>query len=323
MNFRVIVSVGPALLGSPEKLRSIDALGSCIYRINGSHIDVDTLPHIVRGLRGVLSSPAIMLDLPGNKVRTAGLSEPLRLARGETFELYPFQINYQNFYRHLSTGDIILANDSTLTLEVSDIRDSVIAIRSRSDGILSNNKGLHVRGMYQGLPFLFQKDRELIRSACEQKLAYLSLSYVRTGQDIKEVKALLSGAAVGTAPGLFAKIETAAAVENLGYIFQEVDNVNVDRGDLSADIGILKLAAVQERIVDAARRAGKNVFLATQVLKNMEHQSIPLIAEVIDLHRTIKAGVSGIQLSEETAVGKYPVECVQLVFDVFHQSFGG
>ncbi len=322
MNFKIIVSVGEALTSNPEKLKAIDSYGDCIYRINGAHIDVGNLSCLIKNLRAILQDAKIMLDLPGNKIRTQGLSEPIRLIKGETFELHDYQLNYPNFHSHVKTGDLILTNDSISTLEVKGIKERTIKILSHSDGILQNNKGFHVRGIYQLMPFLFQKDIELIQTACAENLDYISLSFVRTAEDIKEVKKILAEKQ-NTNIQIFAKVETASALENLGLIFKEVDHISLDRGDLSADIGILKLPAVQERVINSAKRAGKNIYLATQFLKNMERNPMPLIAEVIDLHRTIKGGITGIQLSEETAVGKYPVECVKLVFDIFNQSFSG
>lgn len=320
MNFKVIVSVGEALTGSPEKLKKIDACGDCIYRINGAHVDLNGMNAMTRILRGILPNPKIMLDLPGSKIRTRGLSEPISLIKDEMFELYDYQLNYPKFHTLIKPGDLILTNDSTITLEAREIKGSTIRILSHSDGLLQNNKGLHVRGIHREIPFLFQEDIDLIRAASDKNLDYLALSFVRTADDIREVKSLLAGHGNATTE-IFAKVENAQAVENLGHIFKEVEHVNIDRGDLSADIGILKLPAVQERIVESAKRAGKSVYLATQFLKNMEQNPVPLIAEIIDLHKTIKGGVSGIQLSEETAIGKYSVECVKLVFDIFHQSF--
>ncbi len=107
-------------------------------------------------------------------------------------------------------------------------------------------------------------------------------------------------------------------VDNLDNIFNEVDIVNIDRGDLSTDIGLIKLGLVQHGIIENALRSSKKIFLATQFLKNMEKSPVPSIAEVIDLYKTIKQGVYGIQLSEETAIGKYAVECVKLVFDMYN-----
>jgi pyruvate kinase len=161
---------------------------------------------------------------------------------------------------------------------------------------------------------------DLINIACENDIDYLSLSYVRTAQDIKEIKNILLKNN-NRHIQLFAKIETLTAVKNLESILKGVDHICVDRGDLSADIGILNLPAAQDYILNIAKKANKNVYLATQFLKNMEHHPVPLIAEISDLHKTIKLGINGIQLSEETAVGKYPVECAKIVFDMLNQCF--
>lgn len=319
MSFNLIVTIGEALTSSPEKLRKIGSYGDCIYRINGAHIELAHLNAIVKKIRGILNRPKIMLDLPGNKIRTQGLSEPICLTKGETFDLYDYQVNYPQVYSFLKKGDIILANDSTTTLEVQSINGKTAKILSHSNGLLTNNKGLHMQGIYRHLPFLFEKDIELITYACAEQLDYLSLSYVRTAEDIQEVKRLLAQNDNAHIQ-IFAKVETAQAVENLSAILKEVDHINLDRGDLSADIGILNLPLTQERIIKSAQRAGKSIYLATQFLKNMEHNPMPSIAEIVDLYKTVKTGVSGIQLSEETAVGKYPVECVKLVFDIFNQS---
>ena len=322
MGFKIIVTVGDALISKPEKLKQIDSYGDCIYRINGAHISADSLPTTIKTLRGVLDDPDIALDLPGNKVRTEGLSEPIRLAKGETFELHDYQVNYPKFHTHLKRGDLIFANDSTVTLEVKEINGSTIKILSHSEGLLNNRKSLHVRGIHRNIPFLFEKDAKLIQIVCLEKLAYISLSFVRRREDVKEVKKILVDSKNATTQ-IIVKIETAEAVKNLSDIFEETDHINLDRGDLSADIGILELFDVQEHIIDSSKRAGKNIYLATQFLKNMEQKPIPLIAEVMDLHKTIKKGVSGIQLSEETAIGKYPVECAKVIRDIFNRLFPG
>jgi pyruvate kinase len=116
---------------------------------------------------------------------------------------------------------------------------------------------------------------------------------------------------------LIAKVETQLAVDNLDEILTQVDSILVDRGDLSADIGIHKLADYQEEIINAAKNKGKKIYLATQFLRNMEKNPLPLIAETIDLYKTIRSGINGIQLSEETAIGAYPVQCVEYIFEAF------
>jgi pyruvate kinase len=313
MDFRVIVTLGPATL-SKEKLKEIDSFGDCIYRINGAHTEGDYAANIIETVRDILPSAEIMIDLPGNKIRTKNLLEPIRLKNNQTIELFDYQINYQGFFTHLKKADIIYANDSELKLEVKEINNSSIKMISHSDGLLLNNKGLHIPGIHENIPFIFDRDKELIHIATRHRVNYISLSYVRTHNDIKIVKDILSN---NDKPEIIAKIETAAAVENLDSILEEVDMVNVDRGDLSADIGLIKLGLMQHKIIETALRSNKKIFLATQFLKNMEKSPVPSIAEVIDLYKTIKQGVYGIQLSEETAIGKYAVECVELVFDMY------
>jgi len=316
MSFKAIVTLGPAILDS-VKLKKIDECGDCIYRINGAHVDQKEASLLVNQTREILPDAKIMIDLPGNKIRTANLSEPIRLIKGEYFILYEHQVNYPPFYTLLKEGDLIFANDSIFTLEVAGIEGSRIKILSHSDGLLHTNKGLHIKGVNKQMPFLFERDYSLIELSSSLTIDYLSISFVRSREDIREVKKRLGGDQVH----IIAKVETLSALENIEDIFGDTESILIDRGDLSTEIGVLRLAAAQERVIEAAKRFKKNVYLATQFLKNMETKPVPLISEVIDLCKTVKSGIAGIQLSEETAVGKYPVECVKMVFDAFKNSF--
>src|SRR3989338_6503623 len=117
MAFKTIVTLGPAILDE-AKLKKIDRQGACIYRVNGSHVKEEELPNIVRRVKKILPCARIMLDLPGNKIRTTNLSEPIRLVRGEPFVLYDYQVNYPKFYTKIRKGDRIFANDSIFSFEV-------------------------------------------------------------------------------------------------------------------------------------------------------------------------------------------------------------
>lgn len=319
MNFQLIVTLGPSILNE-DLLRQIHSLGRCIYRINGAHSDAKEARELHSCVKSILNDAEIMLDLPGNKIRTARTLTPVELKRNHKFSLAPSDINFSMFHEYLKPGDVVFACDSTVKLEVDSIEEGVICFVSHSDGLLNPGKGLHVKNIHQDIPFLFELDRDLINLACVLKMEYLSLSFVRNAEDVREVKQILRSKQ-NSETKIISKIETSSAVENLGYIFHEVDLINIDRGDLSTDVGLLKLPIVQERVVSSAKRANKKVFLATQFLKNMEEQPIPLIAELIDLYKTIEGGIDGIQLSEETAIGKYPVQCVKQVFDIYNASF--
>jgi len=245
------------------------------------------------------------------------LSEPIRFSNGDRFYLFNYQLNYNNFPQLLTKKDIILANDSKYSFEVVDIKSDRIELLAHSEGELATNKGLHVPGITEKLPFIFKRDKELLKAAEEENLSYISLSYTRNANDIKEIKLLLEE--LKYTPEIVAKIETKSAVENLGEILEEVNIVNIDRGDLSTEIGLLKLGQYQDQIIDFTQKSGKDIFLATQFLKNMESYPVPLIPEIIDLGNSLNKGINGIQLSEETAIGKYPVECVRLVWDILSE----
>lgn len=315
--FELIVTIGPAILGT-DKLREIDSCGKCIFRINGAHTDVETARRITKTVRGVLPEARIMIDLPGAKLRTSNLPEPIRLVKGDTFELSDYQINYPEAITLIKPGDEILANDSNYWLEVTATNGRSVKIFSHCDGLLDNNKGLHIKGLSEKLPFFFERDIELIRWAGADMVDYISLSYVRDAEDVQQATDILAKNGNTTAQ-LIAKIETSSAVENLDGILEKVSIVNIDRGDLSTEIGMLELPFTQEKIIEKSMKAEKKVFLATQFLKNMESHPVPLIAEMTDLCKTIQQGVSGIQLSEETAIGRYPVECARLVFDIYNR----
>ena len=173
---------------------------------------------------------------------------------------------------------------------------------------------MHVRGIHADIPFLFDKDLALIELANKHQLAYVGLSFVRHAKDIAEAKALISSGI-----DIISKVETKSAVENLIEILQEVEFILIDRGDLSTEIGIEKIPAYQSFIVSKALFHNRKVFLATQFLKNMEVNPIPTIPEVIDMYNTMKTGIYGIQMSEETAVGKYPKACLDTIVSLMKE----
>jgi len=315
MSFEVICTIGPANLNR-ETLTKIDAIGPCIYRLNGAHVGPDDVKQNVDEIRGYIPGARIMVDLPGNKVRTSGLSEPIQLKSGKKFKLEKNQVNLETFYEYVKPGDTILANDSVYTLEVVGVEGETIEILSHSDGPLLTNKGMHVHGIHADIPFLFQKDQDLIKASGEAGVDIISLSFVRDAADV-QIAIDLAGE-FDYKPEIFAKIETLSATKNLKGILELVNVCNIDRGDLSTDVPLVELPLYQEEVIETVLAAGKKIFLATQFLKNMEVNPVPLISEVMDMHKSLRQGISGIQLSEETAVGKYPAECVQFSFDTYN-----
>ena len=312
MSFELIVTLGPSVMNA-GRLRRIAAKTDCLFRINGAHVSqVAQARDMIMFVRKCLPDAKILIDLPGNKIRVAHLDEPIPLASGRTFSLFHHQFNYEGFHRLLQLGQTVLANDSLFRFEVKRIESTHIEFLSHSDGELLNNKGFHLQGGAPVLPFLFSKDRELIDLGIEQKIHALGLSFIRTAADVAAARSAIASNDIR----LIGKIETLAAIENLDPILEQLESILIDRGDLSAESGMLELPRLQHLILTSARKRGIRVFLATQFLRNMTANPVPLIAEAIDLYNTLRLDVSGLQLSEETAIGHYPEECVNFVMQM-------
>lgn len=308
---KFILTVGPALLHEVPLKEIHDDRN--IYRINGAHGSIEDIEGYIAEIRSQVPGAAILMDLPGNKVRTRNVpNNGIELVKGEEFSIPSQCFNYPEFYRHLRPGMTAWANDSVYEFEVVSADADRITFLSKSDGVLINGKGVHIRGMHKDIPFLFEKDSELIRVANKYQLEYVGLSFVRSADNVREAKALLSEGI-----RVISKIETKDAVSDINNILPLVKYILVDRGDLSTDIGIMNIPRYQKYIIEKAQYYDVKVFLATQVLKNMESKPIPTIGEVEALYEIYKSGVYGVQMSEETAVGKYVRETVAVLSDMF------
>lgn len=303
---RYILTVGPSL-GNKIQINEIHQ-ENFIYRINGAHGSLEDIKNTIINIRNQNRTAKILIDLPGNKIRTASIDNPIQVFKEQDFILKTTQFNFKEFYKLIQPGMKVYANDSVFLFIVKSVDNEKIVFTSKSDGLLLNNKGMHIRNLHQNIPFLFEKDKELIKLCNEFEIDYIGASFVRKAQDVKELKQNLN---LNTK--IISKVETLSAVENLYEILQEVEYILVDRGDLSTEIGIEKIPRFQNYIIQMANHNGVKVFLATQILKNMEEKPIPTIAEIDDLYNISKSGVYGIQLSEETAVGKYVQECVKIL----------
>ena len=307
---RFILTTGPALLHEVP-LKEVHSERN-IYRINGAHGSIDDIEGYIQEIRRQIPDAEILMDLPGNKVRTKDLPDGgIRVENGKEFIIPSECFNYTDFYKHLKPGMTAWANDSIFEFAVVSADDKEIRFLSKSDGVLINNKGVHVRGIHDQIPYLFEKDCQLIELANKWALEFVGLSFVRTPENVKEAKSLLS-----KRTDVITKIETLDAVENINDILPLTNYILVDRGDLSTDIGVEKIPRYQKFIIDKALFFDVKVFLATQVLKSMETKPIPTIGEVEALYEIYKSGVYGVQMSEETAVGQFVKHCVKTLLDM-------
>lgn len=303
---KFILTLGPSL-GEQIKVSEIHQ-DNFIYRINGAHGTKNSISQMIKKLRDLIPDAQILMDLPGNKIRTAIKGDGVELKKDFIFKLRRENFNFEGFLDIAKVGDEVFANDSVFRFEVVKNTGDEIEFLSYSDGILTNGKGMHIRGINQKLPFLFKRDLELIDLAHEFRLNYIGASFVRNENDFLELRNKLSKDIE-----IFCKVETLSAVENLVEILKYASYILIDRGDLSTEIGLVKIPRFQRYIIEQAHLRGVKVFLATQALKNMESKPVPTIAEIESLYNIFKSGVFGLQLSEETAVGLWIKECISIL----------
>jgi pyruvate kinase/choline kinase len=297
-----IGTIGPKV-ANPKTLHALSAAGMKIARINGSHGSLDDVRHLIRTVRSHLGqATSILLDLPGNKIRTNNLSTPVALRAGETFVLKPENLTFRALHSKLGPGDRISAADGAIQLVVTGIKDTDIVTEVLVGGELANRKGINIRGIHGTIPFDFERDIALIDIAIEESVDLLGLSFVRSSEQVRRIKAQL----IATGIRVVAKIETAEAVQDLDLVLAEAHMIMVDRGDLEADVGRENVPLITRRILKRANEVGIPAIVASQFLCSMLDKALPFMAEVSDISHTVLDGADILMLSEETAIGQYP-----------------
>jgi len=207
----------------------------------------------------------------------------------------------------------VIINNGIDRLRVTRVNPDSIEFQTKFACRLDNNRGLiFVRDIHTlGFPFFFQRDLELIEVINDLNVDLVGLSYLRYESDKEAALQRITNP-----HSLVYKIETRVAFNNFDTLIQPGEKILIDRGDLAGEIGLLHIPRAQDRLIRCAHRQRVDVYLATQFLATMEHAPIPQIAEVCALYDVIDLGISGIQLSEETAVGKFPLEAVRWIKDV-------
>ncbi len=211
-------------------------------------------------------------------------------------------------------GDILRLNDGMITLLVERIDGTRIHTTVVSGGILSDHKGINKKGGGLSAPALTDVDRQNIKLAAKLEMDFLAVSFVRTGEEVKEARRLFREA--GGAGHIVAKIERTEAVENIDEIIDAADVIMVARGDLGVEMGYAKLTGIQKDLIRRARRASKIVITATQMMESMIQHPIPTRAEVSDVSNAVMDGTDAVMLSGETAMGLHPIKAVQAMAEV-------
>ena len=328
---KIVCTIGPAS-DTREILGRMMEAGMNVARLNFSHGTREAHAAKIALIREIAAEKglpiAILQDLAGPKIRTGAFAcGSITLKNGDEFILTARDVpgsekevglTYRELPQDVQEGDTLLLADGALELRVETVRDADIHCRVILGGKLSSHKGINLPSRSIRAPILTNKDYEDLAFGLAQGVDYVALSFVRSAADIEVARAYMR--AQGKIRPIIAKIEKHEALAELDEIIAAVDGIMVARGDLGVDIAPEKVPTAQRQIIEKANFAGKPVITATQMLKSMTDAPRPTRAEVTDVTNAVLEGTDAVMLSEESAMGKYPVEAVQTMAKIAEEA---
>jgi len=329
---KIVATIGPAS-SDVGMLRAMIRAGMDVARINFSHGDYEMHAKNIANIRRLADEEktvvAIIADLQGPKLRLGNLAQdPLELTEGDKVTLTPrtegldpekpfdVPMPHPEVLRDMKLGDRLLIDDGQLEMVVSGKRGSNVMCEVVTGGLLHSRKGVSVPDTSLTLSSITEQDREHVKFALENNVDYIAMSFVRTADDLRELRWLmrhLNGEAA-----LIAKIEKAEALANFDAILDVADGIMVARGDLGVETPAERVPVHQKNIIRRCNEAGKPVITATQMLNSMIDNPRPTRAEASDVANAIFDGTDAVMLSRETAVGKYPLQSVEMMVKIAH-----
>jgi pyruvate kinase len=321
---KILATVGPAT-DRPDRLAALIEAGADAVRLNFSHGSDEEHRTLLRRVHSAARRTgheiAVVGDVQGPKLRIGeitGGSVPLRAGRRWTLDANPTPgnerrvgIQIPSFGQSARAGDPILLGDGNVGLEVVRVREGAIETRVVSGGTVSSHAGVFLPRARLRTSIFGDKDRRDAAIGLEEGIDYLALSFVSGASDLREARRWLDRRPRGRTVGLIAKIERAEALESIDSILQWADGIMVARGDLGIEVPLERLALEQKRLVRRANLAGRFAIVATQMLLSMVSSPRPTRAEATDVANAVLDGADAVMLSEESAVGKYPLDAVR------------
>jgi len=315
---KIVATLGPAS-SDRAAVAALFAAGADVFRINMSHTPHDRMRELVRIIRNVeqeYGRPiAALVDLQGPKLRIGTFKDDaVALVAGANFvldadpapgDLDRVYLPHPEIFTALRPGHTLLLDDGKIRLAVLEASSERAVTRVEVGGKLSARKGVSVPNTVLAFSALTRKDHSDLEAALDAGVDWIALSFVQRPEDIAEAKKIARGRAA-----VMAKMEKPQAVEHLAEIIEVADALMVARGDLGVELPVEKVPALQKQMTRAARRAGKPVVVATQMLESMISSPVPTRAEVSDVATAIYEGTDAVMLSAESAAGQFPVEAV-------------
>lgn len=321
-NTKIVCTIGPAC-STPEILAELIREGMRVARLNfshGTHAEHGKMLERIRSASEAVGiSVAILQDLCGPKIRVGKLPETgVRLCPGREVVLTTLAgkdpetaipVTYEDLAKDVRLGDTLLLADGLMELTVVEKNETEIRCNVVTGGQLTSGKGINLPSGTLNAPALTEKDREDLRFGLEQGVDFVALSFVRSADDIREIKERITAAGCNTP--VIAKIEKHEALAHTDAILSAADGIMVARGDLGVEIPLENVPDIQKQLVKQANEKGKPVIIATQMLRSMVDAPRPTRAEATDVANAVLDGADAVMLSEETAMGKYPLEAVR------------
>lgn len=319
---KIICTIGPAT-SSYEMLEKLYHAGMNVVRLNMSHGDHDSHRQVIKAIktlnRKVAYTVPVLLDTQGPEIRTGHRAVDLNLTDGEEISVVvrgaddveesSIHIDYADLIETVKIGDRITVDNGLINLQVLSKDHLTMRCRVIDGGLLKGKRHVNLPGIRVNLPAITDKDRQDILFGMEEEVDYIALSFVRSVEDVLELRALLGDKA--NKIKIIAKIEDQEGVKNLSAIIAEADGVMVARGDLGVEVPFYELPNIQRRMVRECAEAGKRVIVATHLLESMIENPMPTRAEVTDVANAVSEEVDAVMLSGETTIGKYPIKCVE------------
>jgi len=324
---KIICTMGPASREEPNLGRLV-AAGMDVARLNfshGTHEDHAKAITAVRAASAKAGRPiALLADLQGPKIRVGKIDGgKVMLVEGSEVTIVVeelalgsatrFTCSYAGLPDDVTPGDPILINDGAIKLEVLRVQGKEVACRVVVGGLLSDHKGINLPGTAVSIPALTPKDREDLVFALAQGVDFVALSFVRNGDDIREIKALAGGVPI------IAKLEKPQAVDRVDEIAQLADGMMVARGDLGVELPLERVPLIQKMAIERTAAHGKISIVATQMLESMIVAASPTRAEVSDVANAILDGAGAVMLSAETATGAHPIAAVKTMSTIVEE----
>ncbi len=316
---KILATLGPASK-TPDMIEKLFVAGVDVFRINMSHTSHELLRELhgyIRVVEAKVGRPiGILADLQGPKIRIGTFAtKDVRINAGDTFifdtdktpgDAKRVCLPHPEIFAAAKAGDNLLLNDGRLRVEIINAAKEKLTTRVIYGGDLSDRKGVNLPDTVLAIPALTEKDRADLEAAATVGVDWIALSFVQRAADVVEAKALVKGRA-----SVMAKIEKPSALTELDDILKHADALMVARGDLGVELPVEAVPACQKRITRAARKYGRPVVVATQMLESMVTEPVPTRAEVSDVATAVYEGADAIMLSAESASGAWPIKAVE------------